>query len=78
MSKETKPCPGTLVAPAIIWRNGPKAGQSQIVINNIPHTGTIVHRCNKEDHPKDYYCMCECGTGWLKNFGGSPVTNKEV
>jgi len=26
-------CPGVLVQPAVIWRNGPSVGQSHIVIN---------------------------------------------
>jgi len=70
-------CKGVLVQPAVIWKNGPKVGQSHIVMNGVAHSGTIVHICMKEDHPHDYYCVCECETGWLKNFGGSPVTNKE-
>jgi len=77
IARSIKKCPGVLVQPAAIWRNGPSVGQSHIVINGVPHAGTIVHICEKPDHPKDYYCQCKCGTGWLKNFGGSPITNKE-
>jgi len=76
MSTTKEKCSGVLVEPAVIWRNGPNVGQSHIVIKGIPHAGTIVHRCSKSDHLHDYYCQCECGRGWLKNFKGS-VTNKE-